>query len=48
MSARLMLTHLRLAGKLEIKPGATFEAGKAGSYTVRENGGIVYGKPSNT
>lgn len=38
-------THLKLAGKLDIKPGATFEAGKAGSYTVGENGEIVYGKP---
>jgi len=38
-------THLKLAGKLEIKPGAKFDAGKAGSYTVGENGEIVYGKP---
>lgn len=38
-------THLKLAGKLEIKPGATFTAGHAGTYTVGENGEIVYGKP---
>jgi rhamnose transport system substrate-binding protein len=38
-------THLKLAGKLEIKPGATFQAGHAGSYTVGEDGEIVYGKP---
>jgi len=38
-------THLKLAGKLDIKPGATFEAGKAGTYTVGEGGEIVYGKP---
>jgi acetylornithine deacetylase/succinyl-diaminopimelate desuccinylase-like protein len=31
-------THLRLAGKLDLKPGTTFEAGKAGTYTVGENG----------
>lgn len=38
-------THLKLAGKLDIKPGTTFEAGKAGKYTVGEGGEIVYGKP---
>lgn len=38
-------THLKLAGKLEVKPGATFQAGKAGTYKVGENGEIVYGKP---
>ncbi len=38
-------THLKLAGKLEIKPGATFTAGKAGTYTVGQDGEIVYGKP---
>lgn len=31
--------------KLELTPGTTFEAGKAGSYTVGEGGEIVYGKP---
>ncbi|HEY0793782.1 MAG TPA: substrate-binding domain-containing protein, partial [Chthoniobacterales bacterium] len=39
------VTHLKLAGKLEIKPGVTFEAGKAGQYTVGKDGEIVYGKP---
>ena len=39
------VTHLKLAGKLDIKPGVTFTAGKAGSYTVGEQGEIVYGKP---
>lgn len=38
-------THLKLAGKLDIKPGATFAAGKAGIYKVGEGGEIVYGKP---
>lgn len=38
-------THLVLAGKLKIEPGATFEAGKTGTYTVGEGGEIVYGKP---
>jgi rhamnose transport system substrate-binding protein len=38
-------THLKLAGKLEIKPGVKFEAGKAGTYTVGKDGEIVYGKP---
>ena len=38
-------THLKLAGKLDLTPGTTFEAGKAGSYTVGEGGEIVYGKP---
>jgi rhamnose transport system substrate-binding protein len=38
-------THLKLAGKLDLKPGTTFEAGKAGTYTVGEGGEIVYGKP---
>jgi rhamnose transport system substrate-binding protein len=38
-------THLKLAGKLDLKPGTTFEAGKAGTYTVGENGEVVYGKP---
>ena len=38
-------THLKLAGKLDLTPGTTFEAGKAGSYTVGEDGEIVYGKP---
>ena len=38
-------THLKLSGKLEVKPGATFQAGKAGTYKVGENGEIVYGKP---
>ena len=38
-------THLKLAGKLDLKPGTTFKAGKAGEYTVGEGGEIVYGKP---
>jgi rhamnose transport system substrate-binding protein len=38
-------THLKLAGKLDLKPGTTFTAGKAGTYTVGEGGEIVYGKP---
>jgi rhamnose transport system substrate-binding protein len=38
-------THLKLAGKLDVKEGATFDAGKAGSYTVGKDGKIVYGKP---
>jgi rhamnose transport system substrate-binding protein len=38
-------THLKLAGKLVIKPGVTFQAGKAGTYTVGTDGEIVYGKP---
>ena len=37
-------THLRLAGELDLTPGTTFEAGKAGTYTVGEKGEIVYGK----
>lgn len=36
--------HLKLAGKLEIKPGATFEAGKEGTFTMGQNGEIDYGK----
>lgn len=39
------MTHLKLAGKLEVKPGVTFEAGKAGQYTIGKDGEIVYGKP---
>ncbi len=38
-------THLKLAGKLAGKPGETFQAGKIGTYTVGQNGEIVYGKP---
>jgi rhamnose transport system substrate-binding protein len=38
-------THLKLAGKLEVKEGVTFQAGKAGQYTVGKDGEIVYGKP---
>ncbi len=38
-------THLKLAGKLEVKEGVTFSAGKAGNYTVGKDGEIVYGKP---
>jgi rhamnose transport system substrate-binding protein len=38
------VTHLKLAGKLDIKPGVTFTAGKAGTYTVGQNGEIDYGK----
>lgn len=38
-------THLRLAGKLDLTPGTKFDAGKAGSYTVGEDGEVVYGKP---
>ena len=37
-------THLKLAGKLDLTPGTKFTAGKAGTYTVGENGEIVYGK----
>jgi rhamnose transport system substrate-binding protein len=37
-------THLKLAGKLDLTPGTKFDAGKAGSYTVGDNGEIVYGK----
>lgn len=39
------VTHLKLAGKLPNTPGTKFTAGKAGEYTVGENGEIVYGKP---
>jgi NAD(P)H-dependent FMN reductase len=39
------VTHLKLAGKLEVKPGVTFQAGKAGEYTIGNDGEIVYGKP---
>ena len=38
-------THLKLAGKLDVKPGVKFKAGKAGEYTVGDGGEIVYGKP---
>jgi hypothetical protein len=38
-------THLKLAGKLDVKEGVTFDAGKAGSYTIGKDGEIVYGKP---
>jgi len=38
-------THLKLAGKLEIKEGVTFQAGKAGQYTIGKDGEVVYGKP---
>ena len=38
-------THLKLAGKLDPKPGTTFKAGKVGEYTVGDGGEIVYGKP---
>ena len=38
-------THLKLAGKLDLKPGTKFTAGKAGEYTVGDHGEIVYGKP---
>ncbi len=38
-------THLRLAGKPNLKPGTKFTAGKAGEYTVGGHGEIVYGKP---
>jgi rhamnose transport system substrate-binding protein len=39
------VTHLKLAGKLDVKPGVTFKAGKAGEYTIGDGGEIVYGKP---
>jgi rhamnose transport system substrate-binding protein len=39
------VTHLKLAGKLEVKPDVTFQAGKAGQYTIGKDGEIVYGKP---
>ncbi len=38
-------THMKLAGKLEIKEGAELDAGKAGKYMVGKDGEIVYGKP---
>ena len=38
-------THMKLAGKLEVKEGAVLDAGKAGKYTVGKDGEIVYGKP---
>jgi rhamnose transport system substrate-binding protein len=38
------VTHLKLAGKLEVKPGVSFTAGKAGTYTIGENGEIDYNK----
>ncbi len=40
-----LVAELRLAGKLDLKPGTKFTAGKAGEYTVGEHGEIVYGKP---
>jgi rhamnose transport system substrate-binding protein len=39
------VTHLKLAGKLDVKPGVTCQAGKAGEYKIGEDGEIVYGKP---
>jgi rhamnose transport system substrate-binding protein len=39
------VTHMKLAGKLEIKEGVTFTAGKVGTYTIGKDGEIVYGKP---
>jgi rhamnose transport system substrate-binding protein len=39
------VTHLKLAGKLEIKPGVTFQAGKIGQYTIGQDGEIDYNKP---
>ncbi|ACI52349.1 conserved hypothetical protein [Gluconacetobacter diazotrophicus PA1 5] len=39
------VTHLRLAGKLDLKPGTSFVAGTAGTYKVGEDGEIDYGKP---
>jgi rhamnose transport system substrate-binding protein len=39
------VTHLKLAGKLENKEGVSFEAGKAGRFTIGKDGEIVYGKP---
>jgi rhamnose transport system substrate-binding protein len=38
-------THLKLAGKLDVKPGATFTAGKAGTWTIGENGVIDFNRP---
>jgi len=37
-------THLKLAGKLVIKPGVSFKAGKAGTFTFGKDGEINYGK----
>lgn len=34
-----------MSGKLKMKPGVSFEAGKLGTFIVGENGEIVYGKP---
>ena len=39
------VTHLKLAGKLEVKAGVKVDAGKAGQYTIGQDGEIVYGKP---
>ena len=38
-------THLKLAGKLDVKEGVSLDAGKAGKYTIGKDGEIVYGKP---
>jgi rhamnose transport system substrate-binding protein len=38
-------THLLIAGKLTTKKGATFTAGKSGTYTVGDNGEVPYNKP---
>ncbi len=38
------VTHLKLAGKLQVKPGVTFTAGKAGTYTIGHDGEIDYNK----
>lgn len=38
------VTHLKLAGKLEIKPGVSFTAGKAGTYTIGQDGEVDYDK----
>ena len=45
VATRFYATHLKLAGKLDLKPGTTFKAGKVGEYTVGDGGEIVYGKP---
>src|SRR4029078_2628359 len=37
-------THLKLARKLELKPGTKINAGKAGEDTGGDHGEIVYGK----
>jgi rhamnose transport system substrate-binding protein len=37
--------HLKLAGKLDVKEGVSFTAGKAGTFTIGKDGEVVYGRP---